>query len=83
MPISKLEVGKYYRARNGDIVEIFDKCILTTHPYAGLNGRYYRHNGSSGFFKETEFDLIEEVVKEPFNLFQLLTNAFTPVREAA
>lgn len=83
MPISKLEVGKRYRDRSGDVVEIFEKCILTTHPYAGLNGRYYRHNGSSGFFKESPHDLIEEVAKEPFSLYKLITNAFNPVKEAA
>ncbi len=83
MPISKLEVGKRYRDRNGDVVEIFEKCILTTHPYAGLNGRYYRHNGSSGFFKETPYDLIEEVAKEPVSLYQIVTRAFNPVKEAA
>lgn len=56
----KLKVGKRYRNRQGDVIEIINKAILTTHSYEGSDGEYYRYNGRAGFFKDNPLDLIEE-----------------------
>lgn len=56
----RLSVGKIYRNRLGEGVEITEKCVLTTHAYFGSDGNYYRYNGQMKFFTESDLDLVEE-----------------------
>lgn len=55
----KLEIGKIYRTRSGQTVQIYEKILFTTHPYAATNGLNYRHDGRRGFFKDTDLDIVE------------------------
>ena len=59
----KLEVGKKYKDRVGDIVEIYG-CYdrqPTSYPFAGDNGQRYAINGTWDKHAKTDKDLIEEL----------------------
>ena len=65
----KIELGKYYKARDGELVMISDKLDPTDHVYQhgfrykGHNKSTYKENGQWSFVdkKKTDHDLVEEV----------------------
>lgn len=61
----KLEVGKSYVARNGDIEKIIGNDGHMSFPFDGISGRSYTPNGSSHYGPDTKFDLIREHKPKP------------------
>ena len=61
----KLEVGKSYVARNGDIEKIIGNDGHMSFPFDGISGRSYTPNGSERLFPESPFDLILEHNPKP------------------
>ena len=61
----KLEVGKKYRRRDGEIVVIIDKSVGDGYPFYSDSGDYYTEGGNywaeSGNLDST--DLIEEYIE--------------------
>lgn len=60
----KLEHGKRYRARNGDVVTVVYDERLQPFPFSGDNGCTYTVDGRHVRYRETKRDLIEEVTEE-------------------
>lgn len=68
----QLEVGKTYRARNGDVVRIVEKKEWGM-PYFGDNGINYDQNGRSPFgFDVSAHDLIEEISADFVPIFRTI-----------
>lgn len=62
----QLEVGKTYRARNGDVVEIVDRSAHNAFPLVGNDGISYAEDGRYALNDvRNEFDLIEEISSTP------------------
>lgn len=60
MKTLKLQVGKTYRSRKGEVVKIVRKNDKYPYPYQGNNDKWYTESGSF-WFSEHSKDLIEEV----------------------
>lgn len=60
----QLQVGKAYKARNGEKVTIFDNNHID-YPFYGDNGNSYTRDGRQFKFQESQNDLISEWVEEP------------------
>lgn len=61
----KLEVGKSYVARNGNVVTIEEFDEFEKYPYLGGNGEAYAENGDYCLGAETQLDLIREHNPKP------------------
>jgi hypothetical protein len=59
----KLKVGKKYRDRNGELVEIVDYQADPHYPFIGGNGNNYMESGRWARLSEDQRDLIEEVIE--------------------
>jgi len=60
----KIEVGKKYRLRNGQEVEIIGRSGLIRFPFRGDDNQTYTEDGlSQANFEEWEFDIVEEITK--------------------
>ena len=62
----KLEAGKKYKTREGDIVTIGDIHGDIRYPFLGSNGRMYTEGGYACEPWASPTDLIEEVKEEEF-----------------
>lgn len=60
----KLEVGKKYRNRRGEIETITDFKRDSTHPFRGESRRFYKENGRWLITVDHNWDLIEEIKEE-------------------
>lgn len=60
----KLEVGKSYKNRKGDIEKITDFLIWKDQPLIGASGGIYKVNGTSFDGKGDVYDLVEEIEEE-------------------
>ena len=61
----KIEVGKKYRTRDGDVVTIESTDDSGEYPFLGNNGQWYTRRGAfSSGSRESSFDLVEAVVDE-------------------
>ena len=57
----KLEVGKTYRARNGDQIKIVSRnSFLENYPFVGSNGATYTNDGFGWIGQQRFYDLIAE-----------------------
>ena len=72
----KLEVGKKYRNRKREVVEIEKNFNSVFYRYVGSDNRFYSAHGSVFENKVHECDLIEEVIearaKKPHNHVELI-----------
>src|SRR6476659_5762331 len=70
----KLEVGKKYVARNGDVVQIVECDWEVQYPFEGDNDRSYLTDGSEYRTQVSTLDLISEY-QEPSNF--IVGNTYT------
>lgn len=61
----KLEIGKKYRNRKGEVVEIVNYQPHPCYPFIGSSGKAYMENGRWSNMNMDQQDLIEEVIEEP------------------
>ena len=60
----KLEVGKKYKRRDGEIVEIFEKSVGANYPFCSDRGHYYTEGGNYWFSGRLDsYDLVEEYIE--------------------
>ena len=64
----KLEVGKKYRTREGELVTVERKVTTTPHSYIGSNQCSYTENGLWLYTEHSSCDLIEEIQETKMKL---------------
>src|SRR5690554_606726 len=65
----QLEVGKYYRSREGEVVRIVKNHGTNKYPCQGNNIKWYAEDGRYDLFPELPEDLIEEVTDPILQFF--------------